>query len=381
MLEFKTSEEAIKQVLSELSDRLGLDVSENSYTSEFVRIILSRESNLGEKIRSEIEKKSGRSLLTEELDQLYGEIFGIPRMALEENNYKTLSILNESNVDIVIPEYQVFKVDGAFYSTKEEKTLSKGITTNINVFLDLTIFEKTVLSALSQNVLMDDYYDPTEGMTSFLTCVNVLRPATESDEDYKIRCQTLTQNYSFNNIQKIKSVAKAIPSLLRLDEKEDKYSTSLTIIPKNMDKIKEIRSYIEEIVDYFQGSKISVLEPTVTQIDIEGLMYQLQNYLIINFEAEKVKEMKEEVFNLINSYITGLNTKDIKVYEPKQVELILNRFVVENNLKIVPDESLIKHKISLYSRGEYTDSSLTYYLDRKDVKTITTDLTVLKLIQ
>ncbi len=381
MLEFKTSEEAIEQVLSELSDRLGLDVSENSYTSEFVRIILSRESNLGEKIRSEIEKKSGRSLLTEELDQLYGEIFGIPRMALEENNYKTLSILNESNVDIVIPEYQVFKVDGAFYSTKEEKTLSKGITTNINVFLDLTIFEKTVLSALSQNVLMDDYYDPTEGMTSFLTCVNVLRPATESDEDYKIRCQTLTQNYSFNNIQKIKSVAKAIPSLLRLDEKEDKYSTSLTIIPKNMDKIKEIRSYIEEIVDYFKGGKISVLEPTVTQIDIEGLMYQLQNYLIINFEAEKVKEMKEEVFNLINSYITGLNTKDIKVYEPKQVELILNRFVVENNLKIVPDESLIKHKISLYSRGEYSESSLTYYLDRKDVKTITTDLTVLKLIQ
>ena len=381
MLEFKTSEEAIKQVLSELSDRLGLDVSENSYTSEFVRIILSRESNLGEKIRSEIEKKSGRSLLTEELDQLYGEIFGIPRMALEENNYKTLSILNESNVDIVIPEYQVFKVDGAFYSTKEEKTLSKGITTNINVFLDLTIFEKTVLSALSQNVLMDDYYDPTEGMTSFLTCINVLRPATESDEDYKIRCQTLTQNYSFNNIQKIKSVAKAIPSLLRLDEKEDKYNTSLTIIPKNMDKIKEIRSYIEEIVDYFQGSKISVLEPTVTQIDIEGLMYQLQNYLIINFEAEKVKEMKEEVFNLINSYITGLNAKDIKVYEPKQVELILNRFVVENNLKIVPDESLIKHKISLYSRGEYSESSLTYYLDRKDVKTITTDLTVLKLIQ
>ena len=381
MLEFKTSEEAIKQVLSELSDRLGLDVSENSYTSEFVRIILSRESNLGEKIRSEIEKKSGRSLLTEELDQLYGEIFGIPRMALEENNYKTLSILNESNVDIVIPEYQVFKVDGAFYSTKEEKTLSKGITTNINVFLDLTIFEKTVLSALSQNVLMDDYYDPTEGMTSFLTCINVLRPATESDEDYKIRCQTLTQNYSFNNIQKIKSVAKAIPSLLRLDEKEDKYSTSLTIIPKNMDKIKEIRSYIEEIVDYFQGGRISVLEPTVTQIDIEGLMYQLQNYLIINFEAEKVKEMKEEVFNLINSYITGLNAKDIKVYEPKQVELILNRFVVENNLKIVPDESLIKHKISLYSRGEYSESSLTYYLDRKDVKTITTDLTVLKLIQ
>lgn len=375
------SEELIKEVLGELSEKLGLDISENSYTSEFVKIILSRDNNLGEKIRTEIEKKSGRSLLTEELDQLYGEIFGIPRMTLEENNYKTLSLLNESNMEIIIPEYQVFKVDGAFYSTKEEKVLETKKVTNINVFLDLTVFEKTVLSTLSENVLIDDYNDPTEGMTSFLICTNVLRPATESDEDYKIRCQTLTQNYSFNNIQKIKSVAKAIPSLLRLEEKEDKYSTSLTIIPKSMDKIKEIRSYIEEITDYFKGSKISILEPTVTQIDIEGLMYQLQNYLIVNFPPDKVKETKEELFNLINAYITGLNTTTKKIYEPKQIELILNRFVVEKSLKIVPDESLIKHKISLYSRGEYSDNSMSYYLDRKDVKTITTDLTVLKLIQ
>lgn len=382
MIELKLSEELIQKALEEANETLGLDTYEGSYTTELFRIILGRDLQLGEKIRAEVEAKSGRNLTREELDQLYGSIYGIPRMKLEANNYKILRILNSSEMDITIELDQVLKIGKIYYSSQEDIVLKAGTITDWNVFLDLTVFEKTNLIAISSLVSLDitNRQDLAENIGSII-CTEILEPSLESDEDYKARCQNLTQNFGFNNIQKIKSMAMAIPTLLRLTEVENKYGTDLIIIPKTMESIASTKTYLMQIVDYFKGSKINVLEPSVMQIDIEGFMDSFSTYILGEYTKEELTAYKEEIFQKIDAYISELNTiTGTKAYEPKQVELIIDRWVVEKDFDFVVDENKMKHKISLYQRESYTEASTSYYLDRTNKKTISTDIIVLKTI-
>ena len=67
-------------------------------------------------------------------------------------------------------------------------------------------------------------------------------------------------------------------------------------------------------------------------------------------------------------------------YIPKKVELIINRYISDNSLTVVLNETLIKHYYSIYNRANYQTEMISGKITRHENKKIISDVAMLSKI-
>ena len=87
----------------------------------------------------------------------------------------------------------------------------------------------------------------------------------------------------------------------------------------------------------------------------------------------------ENIFEEVNNYVRAItiSNQDDRVLFPKKIELIVNRYLVDNNLPVVLDETLLSHYYSMFNRANYQHEMVKGIIPRNKSKTIISDIAML----
>ena len=381
MLDKDVYEEFLEKVLGEITEKTGADTSENSNTRTVYDILLQSNKETMDELKTNVRKLSVDNIVGSELDKFYGGYFGINRMSLSTSDYKKITLLNDYEKDLFIEKGTTFKINSFFFMAMNDYIVEAKATKEIEVSPDFTIFNRLNMESISEDVSMELTGDNAE-FSGFVSSLKIESSMLESDAAYKARCKKLTQNFGFDNLAKIKSICLGISELQDLKVETRELGVEVMVIPKKIEYIDSLVAYVKEVVGYYQGSKITVSTPSITFIQIDGLTKQLQKELEGTSELLSIQTHMENIFEEINNYIKAVSLSEDEdgFYIPKKVELIINRYFVNNNIPVIIDETQITHYYRVYNRSNYSAEMAGAEIRRTDKKKIVSDIAALKML-
>ena len=381
MLDKDVYEEFLEKVLGEITEKTGADTSENSNTRTVYDILLQSNKETMDELKTNVRKLSVDNIVDSELDKFYGGYFGINRMSLSTSDYKKITLLNDYEKDLFIEKGTTFKINSFFFMAMNDYIVEAKATKEIEVSPDFTIFNRLNMESISEDVSMELTGDNAE-FSGFVSSLKIESSMLESDAAYKARCKKLTQNFGFDNLAKIKSICLGISELQDLKVETRELGVEVMVIPKKIEYIDSLVAYVKEVVGYYQGSKITVSTPSITFIQIDGLTQQLQKELEGTSELLSIQTHMENIFEEINNYIKAVSLSEDEdgFYIPKKVELIINRYFVNNNIPVIIDETQITHYYRVYNRSNYSAEMAGAEIRRTDKKKIVSDIAALKML-
>lgn len=381
MIDKDVFEELLESTLGEIEEKTEVDVSENSFTRKINEILLKSNAETMALLKENVKSFSIDNIIDTELDKFYDGYFGIKRQSLSTSDYKKVTILNNYEKDMFIEAGTVFKINSFYFSLMQDSIIEAKSTRVIEVSPDFTIFNRVNITSISNDVSMD-FTGENEEFLTYVSALGIESSTLESDASYKARCKKLTQNFGFDNIAKIKSICMGIPELQDLKIEEKEIGMEVVVIPKKIEYIDSLVSYVKEVVGYYRGSKITVSTPSITLIQVDGVGSQIQSQLEGTYQVSNVKTHMENIFEEVNNYIRSvvIEGEDNRTYVPKKVELIINRYISDNSLTVVLNETLIKHYYSVYNRANYQTEMISGKITRAENKKIISDVAMLSKI-
>ncbi len=382
MLDKNYYEELVEQTLNELESKLGLDISSTSNTRQIVEKIRTFEAEMLESLSENISKLSVTNLIDSDLDRIYGEFFGIPRISMTTADHKKVLIQNDYGKDLYLEKDTQIVVNNFNYAVLEGTTILKNSQSVVEVFPDSTIYQRTNLQPISDVVLLE-FKDYNLEFVGKIYALKIEETNLESDTIYKERSKPLIQNQGFSNITKIKNRCRTISELHSIQEIDKKYETELVIIPTDIKYIDELKKYVEEVVSYYKGSNITVSKPSLTFITVLGLEEQIKKQLYGTKYISELDNHLQQIYLEAEKYIKAilLDEAEEKQYSPKKMEILFNKYVIENNLPIVIDETKLQHIFGSYNREDYTNAMAGAIIPRLELKKIDSDIIALKAIK
>lgn len=378
MIDKDVFEELLESTLGEIEEKTEVDVSENSFTRKINEILLKSNAETMALLKENVKSFSIDNIIDTELDKFYDGYFGIKRQSLSTSDYKKVTILNNYEKDMFIEAGTVFKINSFYFSLMQDSIIEAKSTKVIEVSPDFTIFNRVNITSISNDVSMD-FTGENEEFLTYVSALGIESSTLESDASYKARCKKLTQNFGFDNIAKIKSICLGIQELQDLKIEEKEIGMEVIVIPKKIESIDSLTNYVKEVVGYYRGSKITVSTPSITLIQVDGIGNQIQAQLEGTSEISSIKIHMENIFEEVNNYVRAItiSNQDDRVLFPKKIELIVNRYLVDNNLPVVLDETLLSHYYSTFNRANYQSEMVGGIIPRNESKTIISDIAML----
>lgn len=280
------SEEIYEKIVSKIKDNLNIEIDDFSYDAEILKAIADCTSDIDDIANEFMNSYNFETMKSSNLDN-FMNFFDIYRTAGNNEDLYSIKLkyISSSQNVINILKNCTVQIENSYYKVLKDTVISEEecILTVQKIFNSNNISEpvysnkgtlcldKNYIKSSQDDIILEVELPKNLYVISFLQNVN----EKENDFEFLEKSKNIMQAYGYSNEKKIELTLLEDTRIKSLYTITKNATTNIIIFPKKLEELDEIIKYNKYVVDYYKSSNIVLLKPNLFEINISGLMSQL----------------------------------------------------------------------------------------------------------
>lgn len=352
------SEQLTEQIISTIKEKLGIEIDKFSYDYDIIDIIANFNSKYNNVVEEFINSFTFEKLNSNNLDKFvnYFDIYRtkgnnedlyIFKLKYITTKKDSINILKGCTVQFEEDYYKVLK-DTVVSSNDDTLTVQKIFN---DKYIEEPIYSNKGTLILDKKFVKTSNEDvPIESdLSKNLHIISFQREVNEQENDFELleKSKNVMQSYGYSNDKKIELLLLEDDRIKNVEIKDSNSATNIIIFPKKLEQLDEIIKYNQYVVDYYKTSNIVLLKPNIFEVNISGLMSQLN--LLGDFDS-----MRETIINDLKVTLSLLYSETDTLTLKKEdiissLKTTINKFYLKTDI----DYKYVNISYNYYFRNNY----------------------------
>lgn len=344
---------SFEEFINKLNLKFDSSIDSNSYDYDILKAFYNLDLEITNNINSFLDSLNFENKKGFELDNAL-EFFNLYRTKGNNDDIYEIKFSYTNNNPFVIKKDSILRIQDINYKVIKDEIITNSEKSSVytqKTFSDYQftspIFSAGGIVCLDQINIDFQQEDiiPSQIIPKHLNLISIQRNVNEQETDIEFleKSKSILQSYGYLNNEKIKNELMKDSRIKDLIFKNSNGITQIIVYPKELNKLNDIITYSQEVVNMFKSDNVQLLKPNINEISIDGISSQL-------IGAEEVNKIIYEITSSVKNYLSNILI-DQKIIRSEIINII--RKIIE---KLAPNANVNYSFINIYNSFFYRNN-------------------------